>query len=347
MEMQIYERKPDPSLNVQAIAGLIADTQKTNGEIPWYPGGKTDPWDHVEAAIGLAIGGRLNAAHRAYEWMRCRQNPDGSWFSAYREGEASDKTRETNLSAYIAVGVFHYYQLTRDLEYLRRMWPMVRRAIDFALSLQTPHGDIFWAISPQGRVDKMALLTGCSSICLSIKCALAIANRLGIPQPRWNGGLDRLVEALAHKPFRFNMTKSRYSMDWFYPILAGVLTGAKAQRRIDTYWRKYVIEGQGVRCVYDQPWVTIAETSELSLALAVMGNQELAEIVFGWIADKTYDDGTFWCGFTYPDMTVWPEEKITWTNAVALMAADTLFGLTPACNLFAPPVLNCEESTAI
>ena len=29
-----------------------------------------------------------------------------------------------------------------------------------------------------------------------------------------------------------------------------------------------------------------------------------------------------------------PEEKITWTNAVVLMAADALYGLTPAANLF-------------
>ena len=347
MEMQISERKPNPTLNVEAIVDFIAGTQKNSGEIPWYAGGKTDPWDHVEAAIGLAIGGRLNAAWRAYEWMRHRQNPDGSWYSAYRQGEVSDKTRETNLSSYIAVGVYHYYQLTRDIEFLKRMWPMVRRAIDFTLTLQTPQGDIYWAISPQGRVDRMSLLTGCSSICMSIKCGLAIADQLGSSQPRWVIGLDQLVDALIHKPFRFNMTKSRYSMDWFYPILAGVLTGTKAQRRIDAYWRKYVIEGQGVRCVYDQPWVTIAETSELSLALTAMGNLELAEIVYGWIADKTFDDGTFWCGFTFPDMTVWPQEKITWTNAVVLMAADALFGLTPAGNLFTPPIQTFEQSAAM
>jgi hypothetical protein len=33
-------------------------------------------------------------------------------------------------------------------------------------------------------------------------------------------------------------------------------------------------------------------------------------------------------------MTVWPEEKITWTNAVVLLAADALFDLTPAGRIF-------------
>jgi hypothetical protein len=130
------------------------------------------------------------------------------------------------------------------------------------------------------------------------------------------------------------MTKSRYAMDWFYPILAGVLTGHEAQKRIDRYWKKFVVEEKGVRCVFDQPWVTIAETSELSIALAAMGNLELAKIVFSWITDWRYDDGSYWCGFTCPDMVIWPQEKITWTNAVALIAADAIYDLTAAGQIF-------------
>jgi hypothetical protein len=33
-------------------------------------------------------------------------------------------------------------------------------------------------------------------------------------------------------------------------------------------------------------------------------------------------------------MTVWPEDRLTWTSAVVLMAADALYGLTPASQLF-------------
>jgi hypothetical protein len=33
-------------------------------------------------------------------------------------------------------------------------------------------------------------------------------------------------------------------------------------------------------------------------------------------------------------MVLWPEEKITWTNAVVLMAADALYNLTPAGRMF-------------
>jgi hypothetical protein len=180
----------------------------------------------------------------------------------------------------------------------------------------------------------MALLTGSSSIYMSLKCALAIAKILGHQTPAWKSALIKLGDAIRTKPHLFNVTKFRYSMYWFYPIIAGVLTGADAQKRIDKYWKKYIIEERGVRCVHDEPWVTIAESSELTIALAAMGNLELARIVFSWIVDRRYDDGSYWCGFTCPDIITWPEDKITWTNAVALMAADAIYNLTPAGQIF-------------
>jgi len=123
-------------------------------------------------------------------------------------------------------------------------------------------------------------------------------------------------------------------MDWFYPVLCGAINGGEARKRIHLFWKKYVINANGVRCVSDRPWVTIAETAELSLTLSAMGNRDLAEITFSWICDRRYDDGSYICGFTLPDATVWPEDKLSWTNAAVLMAADALYGLTPAGRLF-------------
>jgi hypothetical protein len=333
-EASISRSVSDLSINIDDICKVIVDTQLTSGEIPWCDGQKTDPWDHVEAAMGLSVGGYLSQARRALEWMVRNQNEDGSWFSAYMQGVPEDRTRDANISSYIAVGVLHHYLITGDLGFLERLWKTVSAAIDFALSLQTPDGEIHWAISPEGKVDPMALLTGSSSIYMSLKCGLAIARILGHQAPAWKSAQTRLGDAIRNKPYLFNVTKSRFSMDWFYPILAGALTGAGAQARIDKYWKKYIIEERGVRCVHDEPWVTIAESSELTIALAAMGNSELAEIVFSWIVDRRYDDGSYWCGFTCPDIIVWPEDKITWTNAVALLAADAIYDLTPAGQIF-------------
>ncbi|WP_459903339.1 phenyltransferase domain-containing protein [Desulfosarcina cetonica] len=332
--MRFCKSRQGLAVDVDAVCRLIAATQLPSGEIPWSPGGKTDPWDHIEAAMGLVVGGDFESARRAYDWLRAVQLADGSWFSAYRQGIVEDRTRETNMSAYIAVGVFHYWRVTGDHRFLSSMWDTVCRAIDFALRHQHPGGEIAWAVSPQGEVDPMALLTGCSSIYMSLKCALAMAAERNIPKPAWREGLLRLEDAIRNRPTRFNMTKSRFSMDWFYPVLCGAVTGDAATRRMERQWKKFVVEGLGVRCVSDQPWVTIAESSELVLALSAMGDMEKAQIVFNWLSEHVFEDGTFWCGFTFPDMTRWPEEKITWTNAVVLMAADALFDLTPAAQLF-------------
>ena len=180
----------------------------------------------------------------------------------------------------------------------------------------------------------MSLLTGSSSIYMSLKCAIAIAGLLNKPADAWKQAWHKLGHAIQNRRHVFNVAKSRFSMDWFYPILSGALTGDDAQRRIDKYWKKFVVDGLGVLCVSDEPWVTIAETSEFVLSLAAMGNRRLASIIFSWIQDKCYEDGSCWCGFTFPDMVIWPVEKISWTNAVVLMAADALYGLTPARHLF-------------
>lgn len=334
LQTEVSEKKQKVTVEIDQLTALLARIQKDTGEIPWSEGGKTDPWDHIEAAMGLCIGGYLQEARMAYQWLADRQLEDGSWHASYMNGKPLDRTRDTNLTAYIAVGAYHYYRITRDLAFLESLWPVICRAMGFVLSLQAPTGEIYWAKSPALMVDHMALLTGSSSIYMSLKCALAIAAILKEKRPDWETGKARLGHAIRDGYHLFNMAKSRYSMDWFYPVLSGAVTGEAARRRIDQHWKKFVVEGMGIRCVSDQPWVTIAETSELVIALAAMGNRKLAEIVFQWISGCTFDDGSYWCGFTFPDMVIWPEDKITWTNGVVVMAADALYHLSPAADLF-------------
>ena len=334
MNVGICKQRTKLAVDVDSVCRLILSIQQPSGEIPWSLTDKTDPWDHIEAAMGLVVGGYYEPARRAFHWLRAIQLADGSWFSAYRRGIPEDRTRETNMSAYIAVGAYHYWLVTGDRAFLNSMWDTIRRAIDFTLAYQQPSGEIHWAISPRGQVDPMALLTGCSSIYMSLKCASAIAAVLNKAVDGWSDGRRRLGDAIRHRPMLFNMTKSRFSMDWFYPILCGAVTEDAAIRRIERHWKKFVVEGLGVRCVSDQPWVTIAESAELVLALTAMGEMEKARILFGWLTEHLFDDGSFWCGFTFPDMTRWPEEKIAWTNAAVLLAADALFHLTPGGRLF-------------
>ena len=108
---------------------FILRTQQPSGEIPWFEGGYADPWDHVEAAMGLSIGGELQAARCAYEWLALKQLEDGSWWASYRGEEVDNpERRESNFVAYVATGVWHHYLVSGDRDFLRAMWPTVDRA---------------------------------------------------------------------------------------------------------------------------------------------------------------------------------------------------------------------------
>lgn len=321
-------------IDVPAMADFIAGLQKANGEIPWSKGGKTDPWDHVESAMGLSAAGRCREAERAYGWMADTQFPDGSWWSATRDGAAEDKTKDSNVSSYIAVGVYHHFLITGDRGFLKRLWPTLEAGVDYAVGLQAATGEIHWAKNIEGIVDPMALLTGSSSVFMSLKCAIAIAEILGKRRTDWTVALEKLGEAIRNRPNLFNMMKARFSMDWYYPVLCGAVTGEDARKRIDRSWDKFVVPEWGVRCVCDQPWVTTAEASELVLALMAMGDRDRATIVYNWIVDKRYDDGSYWMGVTFPDGVIWPEERTSWTAAAVLLAHDALHDITPASRLF-------------
>lgn len=334
MQLYVTQCSEKTAIDITAMASFIAGVQKENGEIPWSEGGKTNPWDHVESAMGLSVAGRLKEAEKAYDWMQRMQLSDGSWWTAYQNGVPIDKTKDTNISSYIAVGVYHHYLITNDRTFLKFMWPSVKAGIDFAISLQSGAGTVYWAKNVHGVVDPMALLTASSSVLMSIKCGLAMAMILGKKLPKWEKALLKLVGTIKNKPHLFNMMKSRFSMDWYYPVLCGAVTGNDAHKRIQKSWDKFVVPGWGVRCVSDHPWTTMAETSELVLTLAAIEEYEKAKIAFSWLLDKKYDDGSFWMGVTFPDAIIWPEEKTAWTAAAVLLAYDALTQLTPAHCLF-------------
>jgi hypothetical protein len=182
-------------------ARSIAAVQLSSGEIPWSEAGHTDPWDHVECAMALTAAGLIEQARAAYEWCRREQRRDGSWAIRYVRGEVEDANSDSNFCAYVATGVWHHCVVTGDRDFAERMWPTVQAAIDFVLGLQAGTGEIYWATGPAGTLTE-ALLTGCSSVYHSIRCALALAEQLGRPQPEWardcraSAGLRRQTPAL-------------------------------------------------------------------------------------------------------------------------------------------------------
>ncbi|MFF5972333.1 prenyltransferase [Streptomyces sp. NPDC012769] len=312
----------------ETVAGILA-VQREDGAIPWFRGHHLDPWDHIEAAMALDTAGEHEAARRAYEWLARHQNTDGSWYAAYHDGDPEDVTdhgRESNFVAYVAVGVWHHYLSTGDDVFLDRMWPVVYAAVEFVLALQQPGGQIGWKREPDRTPVTDALLTGSSSIHQALRCALAIAEEREEPQPDWELAAGALRHAIRRHPERF-LDKSRYSMDWYYPVLGGAVSGPEANARIDARWDDFVVPGLGVRCVLPNPWVTGGESCELALTLWAMGESDRALEILTSIGHLRAANGNYWTGYVFEgERAVWPEEQTTWTAGSLLLAVAALGG---------------------
>jgi GH15 family glucan-1,4-alpha-glucosidase len=311
----------------------IASVQQPSGAIPWFPQGHTDPWDHVQAAMGLSTVGRIAEAERAYEWLRRSQRPDGSWATKYVNDQIVDPSTDANFCAYPATGVWHHWTVTGDRAFVDRMWPCVRRAIEAVLTLRSPGGAIHWSRDAQGSIAEEALLTGNASMHLSLRCAVALAELTGNLAPEWELAAAALRHALDGHPERF-ADRSRYSMDWYYPILGGALSAEAADRRISSRWDDFVVTGLGIRCVDDHPWVTGAETCELALALDAAGRPDQARAQLAAMQHLRHEDGSYWTGLVFTDGKNWPVERTTWTAATVLLANAALSRKTPGNGLF-------------
>jgi hypothetical protein len=317
-----------------ATGRAIAATQQGDGSIGW-PDGHVDAWNHVECAMALSVCGLREPARRAYAWLAATQQPDGSWPLQYPADRAEERTTESNHAAYSAVGVWHELLVTGDESFAARMWPVVQAGIGFAIGLQTARGEIIWRRHEDGSPDSYALLTGSASMYQSLRCAIALAEHLGDPQPDWELAVTLLGHAVACHREAF-ADKSRFAMDWYYPILGGAVRGVAAEQLLKSDWDTFVVPGLGVRCVSDEPWVTVAETCELAMALDAIGHRDRALELFDQVQFLRAADGGYWTGWQFRNGKHYPHEQSSYTAAAIALAADALAAdaATPAASIF-------------
>jgi len=267
--------------------------------------------------MALDVAGRHDRAAAAYQWLADVQRHDGSWHNYYLADRVQDAKLDTNVCAYVAAGVWHHWLLFQDRGFLEAMWSTVERAMDFVLSLQKPRGEIIWAMHADGTPWSYALLTGSSSIAHSLRCAIATAETLGRERPDWELSAARLAWVIQNEPDAFE-PKERWAMDWYYPVLTGMISGDDGRRRLDDGWDTFIMDGHGTRCVRDRPWITAAETCECVLAHLTVGDDERAALLFEWAQALREDDGSYWTGIVQPEAKHFPGgERSTYTSRAA------------------------------
>ena len=330
---------PDSLDGLNHLGKFLDNTQFLSGAIPSNKDGSHDPWDHLEAVMGLTTLGYNIQALKGLHWMSANQNEDGSWYNLYQDEEPLELNKQTNHASYIAVAVWHFYLINNDVNFLQEFWEPVKKGILFSLSLQHSNGAIAWNIDEFETIDEDYLLTGCSSTAKSLECAIAICQALGNHnyESEWRIAHSKLIAALENPYGIFDLKKdrSRFSMDWYYPILAGIYDESEAIKKINSKWDIFINEDFGCRCVSDRPWITVAETSELIITLDKIDETKKAKDLFEKVSElKDPKDNIFWMGYVFDDEKYWPIEKPTWTAAAYILAANALCGFTSTGDFF-------------
>jgi hypothetical protein len=315
-------------------ASFLVSLQLPTGQLPWFIGGHSDPWNLVEAAMALTVSGYEREARAAYRWLARNQLADGSWFNYYVGDRVKDSRLDTNVCAYVAAGVYHYLLATNDVDFALELWPVVERALEFVLRWQVEDGTVRWSLDAQGHREGYALLTGSASIFHSLRCGIALAERLDLARPHWDLAAGRLGHAVAHHPGAF-APKNEFAMDWYYPIFSGALRGEAGEKRLEDGWERHVMDGLGVRCVSTSDWVTAAETAECVLALDALGLTSRALELFRCTRPHRREDGAYLTGIVYPSRVTFPSHEVaSYTVAAVLLAADALTSSSRAAGIF-------------
>ena len=318
------------------IAKSIKTNQLDSGAIPSNADLSHDPWDHIEAIMGLNFLKDKESSDLAFEWLKNNQNKDGSWYAKYSNNDPIELNKPTHFGPYISVAALHYFKIFSDKDKLFELWETIKSAIDFSIDLQNSNGTIPWSVDKNNEIENDFLLTGSSSILKSPECAIAISKILDLDSnEKWTNAYESLAYAVRNPEGLFDKTtdRSRFSMDSYYPIISGVLLDYEKEKYIKKIFKDFYVEGIGVKCVVDEPWVTVAETSEFIISLVISNELEEAKKILVEVMNISDSNDIPYMGWQYVENIFWPEEKPSWTAAALILAADSIFDFSPGSDI--------------
>ena len=303
---------PELRQKLEPAKDWIIKNQSDDGSICWDEKGKCDPWDHCECLIALAIYEEWDAWHKGVNWFLENINQHGLIFPEFQNQRATQMHFESHHAPYISLALMQASLIDKkQIDYLSKK-SNFKEKIDLIFNelnnFRDEDGYYFWAKDKKGYSDN-SLITATMSILLSIK-ANDISKDINFDTLKWSKKFNR-----------DGQDRSRFSMDFYYPFLAGI---KKDKSEFKKVLKSFYVEGLGVKCVKEEPWVTFAESSECVLAALVNGNENLAEEIFKNLLQFQNSEGIFPTGYQYDLKIFWPDEKSTWTNAAVIIAGHAL-----------------------
>ena len=301
----------------------ILKNQKDNGEILWDDKGKWDFWDHCECLIALSIYEEWEAFRRGLDFCLNMVDQEGLVKSQYINGKISQDYFEAHHAPYIYLPLLQKYYIDNDINYLLKYRSEIHQIYKGTKKFKDADGYYHWALDQNGLLDDTLVTSSCSlelsrraynKICELIQDEEFIDHNIIISNTKLN----------SNKFDRGGINRSRFSMDSYYPILCDSGTKEDANKILN----KFYVNGLGIKCVEEEPWVTFAESSECIMALYKVGLKKEATKIFDEVLKHKNSKGYFPTGYQYDLGIYWPEEDSTWTNAAIIMAADCIHDIT-------------------
>ncbi|WP_298207425.1 hypothetical protein [Ferrimicrobium sp.] len=327
-------------IDFEATLDTICALQDRRGMIPWARGLHADPWNHTEALMALALGGRHREARRGLDWLAGAANRDGSYCQFFTTSAVREPRIDLNNCLYPAVGALAYLVSSRDAGSVRDFLISFDVTVDFVLAQQRNDGSFPWALAPDRTPLDGSLLAGSSAMVLSLEAIEALDALLGRNRPRIKEASAALTTYLCDPVSHF-LAKDAWAMDGYYPVLAGVLDDAEARRRMEEFLTRHYISGAGVQAIAGSSWVTAAETAETAMAMIRLGELSRARQLLEDIEALRRDDGGYLTGWVVPNRVSFPADEESAYSAAAVSIAWYLMDLGRPTGLI-EGILACE-----
>ncbi len=271
------------------------------------------PRDATYIAVALDMAGYHQEANMYYQWCRAAQEPEGGWFQRYfvesnLQGPCwGDQIDETGI---ILWGAKIHYELTRDYEFLVKIWQMVKKAADYLCSMHDPDTELIresigvWGESSARHLYSLAV------VCAGLSASHEIAKILGHEKmaEKWGSAGSILRESIIKhywdeqkgifiksiEPMKNEIDMSALSLATPFDLLP--VDDPRIRQfveKAEKALRNYTVGGF-IRYVNDSyyggnPW--IPATLWLALYYIKAGQMEEARSLLHWCIEHAIDSG--------------------------------------------------------
>lgn len=311
----------------QPMINWIEKNQSSSGMIYWDEKKNFDAWDHFECLTALAILGRKDSFLKGLNWFLDNLSKDSQIFSLYKGEKVTHNYYELHHAIYFSVPLLQGFYIFEEIELLKKNFDPLKKIVEKTINSRDNYGFFYWA-EKDGEFQDNSLISATSSIYLSLKASIEIYKFLKKDTKLLEDIIKSIEQQFTGDMSRFNrdgVDRSRFSMDAYYPYLAGI--NLDNQTLLDSLSDFYV-PGMGIKCVKEEPWVTFAESSEAIISLIRVGEIEFAKKIMSEIENFKNKEGIFPTGYQFSEKIFWPDERSTWTNAAYIIAKDCLYDLT-------------------